>query len=60
MRQIFTRVEDEDADAMEALAKRNDRSVAAETRLAIRLYLKSNGSGASSPEATPEPSTKGA
>ena len=58
MKQIAVRIEDEPGEAFEALAKRNFRSVAAEARLALLNHLKSNGSGATSPEAAPEPQRK--
>lgn len=47
-------------DSLEALAKRNDRSQAAETRIALRQHLQTNGSDATSPEANARAATKGA
>ena len=38
-RTLHAKVEDEEADRLERLARENDRSVAAEVRRAIRFYL---------------------
>ena len=42
-----------EAEALESLAERNERSLAAELRVAVREHLKSNGSAARSTQETP-------
>lgn len=60
MKQIFIRIEDAEGERMKALAKKNDRSVSAEARVAIRNHLaQSNGPGAPLTEDDARAATKG-
>lgn len=53
------KIDEETRDAITELAARNDRTVAAETRIALREHLKSNGPVDPGPGKTDRAATKG-
>ena len=52
-------LDEEDLSHLTGLAERNERSVAAEIRIAIRHHVNSNGEGAAHSEPAPSPSSNG-